>query len=321
MIEKIEELNQLAPARQHRVDPQRGHGRFSDNDEILIVFYMNGISVNRGPLRPYDWPIAQQFLRDLVDGYFPYEFKDKYPEGVLMKAVDRIHEKFVHGQEDPQGYVLSKEQFLRRLPKQVIKNGKVIDIVEKQHPAGSQQAQQPETTLITASHPGQPGPAVQAAAPPSSGASLVALRHRNSSGAGHASLTGWPSASSSSSGPSPQREAADQTSKPDGAGAQQQPQHGPAVPVDDSAVDESDFATINIRMPDGRMAQRIKIPRFGTVGQLRSKVKDAPPSGDFILRCAFPTRRDFGREDAALSIEEAGLFPSGVLIVVLSLPP
>jgi hypothetical protein len=40
---------------------------------------------------------AQALLTDLMDGFFPYDLKDEYPDGVPLKVVDRTAEKFVVG--------------------------------------------------------------------------------------------------------------------------------------------------------------------------------------------------------------------------------
>lgn len=91
-----------------------------------------------------------------MDGYFPYEFKEKHPDGVKLKIVDKTSEPFSKTEERSIGksnylkennsnvvgldylkYVeengppnppLDKESFLDLLPKQVIKNGKVIPV-------------------------------------------------------------------------------------------------------------------------------------------------------------------------------------------------
>jgi hypothetical protein len=34
-------------------------------------------------------------LGDLIDGYFPFILKGKYPNGVFLKVVDRVAERYV----------------------------------------------------------------------------------------------------------------------------------------------------------------------------------------------------------------------------------
>lgn len=49
---------------------------------MVLKFYKNGMSVNEGPLRSYNDPSAISFIRDILDGYFPSELQQKYPDGV-----------------------------------------------------------------------------------------------------------------------------------------------------------------------------------------------------------------------------------------------
>lgn len=60
-----------------------------DRDVVTLVVYKNGICVNKGVFRPYGWALCDAFLKDLVEGFYPYEFKDKYPDGFPIEVVDR----------------------------------------------------------------------------------------------------------------------------------------------------------------------------------------------------------------------------------------
>ena len=35
----------------------------------------------RGPFREYELDLTRRFLSDVMDGYFPIEFKEEYPDG------------------------------------------------------------------------------------------------------------------------------------------------------------------------------------------------------------------------------------------------
>ncbi|GET93642.1 hypothetical protein, conserved [Leishmania tarentolae] len=63
-----------------------------ERDVVRVVVYKNGICVNQGPFRPYGWALCDAFLDDLVEGFYPYEFKEKYPEGFPIEVVDRTGE-------------------------------------------------------------------------------------------------------------------------------------------------------------------------------------------------------------------------------------
>lgn len=53
---------------------------------MSLKFYKNGMIVQDGPLRSYNDPTAISFLRDILDGYFPSELQETYPEGVPFKV-------------------------------------------------------------------------------------------------------------------------------------------------------------------------------------------------------------------------------------------
>lgn len=77
-----------------------------ERDVVRVVVYKNGICVNQGPFRPYGWALCDAFLDDLIEGFYPYEFKEKYPDGFPIEVVDRTGETCetdrtgaVHGKE------------------------------------------------------------------------------------------------------------------------------------------------------------------------------------------------------------------------------
>lgn len=59
-----------------------------------IGFFANGIAIKGFKFFPYKSKEALQILGDLVDGYFPYVLKRKYPNGVFMKVIDKVAESF-----------------------------------------------------------------------------------------------------------------------------------------------------------------------------------------------------------------------------------
>ena len=95
ILEDIAELNALAGdgvavvartgGRQHRLTVP---------DPISITFFANGVMLYAGPARPLETPLAQSLLRDLLDGYFPSELKERHPNGVPLRVHDRRSEPF-----------------------------------------------------------------------------------------------------------------------------------------------------------------------------------------------------------------------------------
>lgn len=90
---------------------------------MLIFFFKNGLVVKGFPFYPYHSKDAQSVLSDILDGYFPYDLKKKYPEGVPLKPVDCTDETYndqtKHNPKfklfidmDKDTSAMSKEQFL-----------------------------------------------------------------------------------------------------------------------------------------------------------------------------------------------------------------
>lgn len=53
-------------------------------------FFANGLAIKGYKFFPYKSKESLQILSDLIDGYFPYVLKGKYPNGVFLKIVDKI---------------------------------------------------------------------------------------------------------------------------------------------------------------------------------------------------------------------------------------
>jgi hypothetical protein len=62
---------------------------FKRPDPIPIFFYQDGLMIEGFSFYPYQSKQAQSILSDILEGYFPYDLKAKYPEGVPLKPVDQ----------------------------------------------------------------------------------------------------------------------------------------------------------------------------------------------------------------------------------------
>lgn len=130
---KIQELNDMISAEPAQVVTEEG-GKITKLarpseilEQIRVVFYSNGLMVRRGPFRECGSESYKQFTRDIMDGYFPAEFKDDYPDGVVFVLVDRhniAYDSSVADKED----ALTAQKLLQRLPKTVIRNGEIVDV-------------------------------------------------------------------------------------------------------------------------------------------------------------------------------------------------
>ncbi|XP_026861169.2 UBX domain-containing protein 11 isoform X2 [Electrophorus electricus] len=163
VLRNIQDLNILAGEGASYVTSIPGGARLSQRSSVPLWLFKNGIMMFDGPFRPYQDLSAQQFMQDLMDGYFPSELQRRFPDGVVFQIHDKRGEEFPavrHGAEFPgrghvvrgsdeqlefhreeasntlldlshiqfQGRKLSMEQFLKKLPKSVVKAGKVINI-------------------------------------------------------------------------------------------------------------------------------------------------------------------------------------------------
>jgi len=61
---------------------------------VNIFFFKNGLIIKGFPFYPYYSKEAQSVLSDILDGYFPYDLKAQYPDGVPLKPVDMTDESY-----------------------------------------------------------------------------------------------------------------------------------------------------------------------------------------------------------------------------------
>jgi hypothetical protein len=115
-----------------------------EREVVHVCVYSDGICVNSGPFRPYGWPLANAVIDDVLEGFYPYEFKDRYPDGFPIHILDKSTEKcptglvpttgvsnIVSASDQPNfGYKpLTREAFLKKLPDQyVTANGYLVNV-------------------------------------------------------------------------------------------------------------------------------------------------------------------------------------------------
>ncbi|KRX01435.1 SEP domain [Pseudocohnilembus persalinus] len=143
VLRRIDDLNYLMEKEGvNQVIKDKGIHQFKRMDPFPIGFYQNGIAMKGFKFFPYGSNQASQILADILDGYFPYQLKQEFPNGTLLKIIDKTDQKYSteKGQQQKFGELngnnvnddelkpMSKDEFLNKLPKQVIKNGNLIDI-------------------------------------------------------------------------------------------------------------------------------------------------------------------------------------------------
>ncbi|NWQ83509.1 UBX11 protein, partial [Columbina picui] len=82
ILEKVKDLNVLAGEGISQIEYTSGGARLRQPDPLPLTLYQNGIAMFNGPFRPYEDPSTQQCLQDIMDGYFPSELQNRYPDGI-----------------------------------------------------------------------------------------------------------------------------------------------------------------------------------------------------------------------------------------------
>jgi len=110
---------------------------------LPIGFYKNGVIIKGYKFHEYNSKEGQTLINDILEGYFPFEIKGKYPDGTCFKIVDHTEEIYdakayekkdnimTVGKLDEQFRPLTKEEFLNQLPEKVISQGKIIPVREE----------------------------------------------------------------------------------------------------------------------------------------------------------------------------------------------
>jgi hypothetical protein len=88
ITKNIKELNALAGEDEAKVSHTVNGARLKFPDPIPMVIYKNGFIIFSGPFRSYSDPLSQRFIQDIMDGYFPSELQQRYPDGVPFLVVD-----------------------------------------------------------------------------------------------------------------------------------------------------------------------------------------------------------------------------------------
>lgn len=86
--QKLRDLNAMVHSNLEFKD-ENGVTKVKNNQGIKITLYDDGFKLNDGDLRLYTLPLSSDFFQDILDGFFPLEFKSQYPEGVKLTVDDQ----------------------------------------------------------------------------------------------------------------------------------------------------------------------------------------------------------------------------------------
>jgi hypothetical protein len=68
-------------------------------EPLPVGFFADGIAIGGYPFFPYKSKESLQVLADILDGYFPFILKTKYPNGTFLKVVDKTEVKYADSLE------------------------------------------------------------------------------------------------------------------------------------------------------------------------------------------------------------------------------
>ncbi|XP_047358298.1 uncharacterized protein LOC124952453 [Vespa velutina] len=130
LIANIDRLNIAAGKGEvHVHHNEKGSGAsFKTLPCISLKFFKNGMIVQDSPLRLYNDPKTTSFIRDILDGYFPSELQEAYPNGVPFKVEDHRSEVYTNdvnvfpGQGHRLGKQTSKDGSIRFRNSKILSN-------------------------------------------------------------------------------------------------------------------------------------------------------------------------------------------------------
>ncbi|OHS99563.1 hypothetical protein TRFO_33980 [Tritrichomonas foetus] len=94
-IQKIEELNNIAEPTKIEFVQNGNISTLKYQKPVTIALYDKGFTLDGNSIRLYEKPINQSFLKDILDGFFPQEFKEKFPEGIKFKVEDKRSQNII----------------------------------------------------------------------------------------------------------------------------------------------------------------------------------------------------------------------------------
>ncbi|KYM78190.1 UBX domain-containing protein 11 [Atta colombica] len=119
LVTNIDQLNLAAGKGEVHIhhNEKGGGATFKTPSCMALKFYKNGICINGGPLRSYHDSTAISFIRDILDGYFPSELQQEYPDGVPFMIEDHRTDLYIDNSVSfpGQGYRLGKQSPMDKL--------------------------------------------------------------------------------------------------------------------------------------------------------------------------------------------------------------
>ena len=304
LFTRFKELNALAGEGRPKIHTDGRAARFDFGDKIPLTVYRDGIFIKRGPFRPYSDHETQRFVSDVLDGYFPPEFKEEHPDGIIFDVKDyskTTYEEARNGSRNSSAAAdsnfrafsgqgqkigstdqmkpMSRDEFLSRLPERSISKGRVVSIRDEISSKLSSSWGQEEKSNLGNQH------IIGSAAPHS--LSMI--------GGGDIQLESIPESLS------PNDQLSVTLAETPALSMLKESATRGELSVD------RDVTTLRIKLPGNGASLIAKMYFDDTVGDLRKHVAKHVNSTEFDIKAAFPTRTF---DDDSVSLRDAGLVPN-----------
>ena len=310
---------------------------------VPLTLYRDGVQLHVFPFAPFTEPSARALVQDLVDGYSPYQLREDFPDGACLVLVDKSGLDYglaaapgggprppagagpgpagnVRGLSDlgrggGKGAPMSKEDYLKKLPQAVIKNGKMIPV------RGGI-----EEMLSGRARPGGAGAA--GGRPPLPGNGAGSFDAMMDTPAIHQLLAGRRPMKGGAAGKGALRLLSGSEDGRDGAGGFVLPGAHASAPASEAAsarvsqtegeagelgetLTGGERATLQVKTPAGHTLV-LAMRGEATLARLHARIASQLGSTKFQIRSAFPPR---AYTDMDETLEAAGLVPSATLFV------
>jgi DNA-binding HxlR family transcriptional regulator len=310
---KMAELNRVVEEERGVIVTRNKRAQFRRPEVVPLRVFTDGIAVGAGgALRPYADADLQAFMRDILDGYFPSEFRTGYPDGFVILAEDRRREsglqagaKLTPFSGDGQrlgsssgsrsGSSSGSSGYVTAIGAAVLDTAPVFEFRAAASAAANDDAQSVSASSDSSSEPSISSAAV---APAVSTAGTAAVSYVTVVVAETAVALQLREAAASAASSTATATAATDSTMPAAA----------AVAV------AADVATIQVRSPDTGQTLIVKLLTSDTVGDLKDVVARhlATDGLQFEMRTAFPSR---AHRDVGQTLAEAGLAPSATVML------
>ena len=132
-VKKIDALNKIIELEPAEIVHEDGPIRkarlvkpLEIRERIPITLYKNGLMIKRGPFRECGSKSYMSFAQDVLDGYFPSEYRNEHPDGLLLQLTDRRDEIYSIDESKSNDIVMSRADLLKAIPSTIVHKGNIV---------------------------------------------------------------------------------------------------------------------------------------------------------------------------------------------------